>query len=182
VTVLRVKFKMLSHSRLKLTPRDSQFNALIQYGQGGNCAEHFPFTYHNSFLIADCQSAWVLETAGKYWVAERITCGTRSLSNNLTIRGKGDLQHPDVIGNAIAKRLCTSEADFDFAQMFSEGGVEDSVPPYSREGRVRSALAFGNAKGERSSASLSLCQLHQGKFAIDTPNHFARCIRAYLYA
>jgi len=165
---------MLSHSRLKLTPRDSQFNALIQYGQGGNCAEHFPFTYHNSFLIADCQSAWVLETAGKYWVAERITCGTRSLSNNLTIRGKGDLQHPDVIGNAIAQRLCTSEADFDFAEMFSEGGVEDSVPPYSREGRVRSALAFGNAKGERSSASLSLCQLHQGKFVIDTAKSILR--------
>jgi secernin len=143
-------------------------NLLQQYGQGGNCAEHFSFTYHNSFLIADCQEAWVLETAGEYWVAERITCGTRSISNNLSIRGKGDLQHLDVIADAIAQRLCTSEADFDFAQMFSEGGVEDSVPPYSREGRVRSALAFGNAKGERSSASLSLCQLHQGKFAIDT--------------
>jgi secernin len=132
-------------------------NLLKQYGQGGNCAEHFSFTYHNSFLIADCQSAWVLETAGKYWVAERITCGTRSISNNLTIRGKGDLQHPDVIGNAIATGLCTSEASFDFAQIFSEGGVEDSVPPYSREGRVR-----------------SLCQLHQGKFALDTAKSILR--------
>ncbi len=132
-------------------------NLLKQYGQGGNCAEHFSFTYHNSFLIADCQSAWVLETAGKYWVAERITCGTRSISNNLTIRSKGDLQHPDVIGNAIATGLCTSEADFDFAQMFSESGVQDSVPPYSREGRVR-----------------SLCQLHQGKFALDTAKSILR--------
>jgi secernin len=126
-------------------------NLLEQYGQGGNCAEHFSFTYHNSFLIADYQEAWVLETAGKYWVAQRITQGTRSISNNLSIRGKGDLQHPDVIADAITQRLCSSEADFDFAQMFSEGGVEDSVPPYSREGRVR-----------------SLCQLHQGKFAINT--------------
>ena len=132
-------------------------NLLQQYGQGGNCAEHFSFTYHNSFLIADCQSAWVLETAGKYWVAERITCGTRSLSNNLSIRGKGDLQHPDVIADAIATGLCTSEADFDFAQLFSEGGVEDSVPSYSREGRVR-----------------SLCQLHQGKFAIDKAKSILR--------
>jgi secernin len=132
-------------------------NLLQQYGQGGNCAEHFSFTYHNSFLIADCQSAWVLETAGKYWVAERITCGTRSISNNLSIRGKGDLQHPDVIADAIATGLCTSEADFDFAQMFSESGVEDSVPPYSREGRVR-----------------SLCQLHQGKFALDTAKSILR--------
>jgi secernin len=132
-------------------------NLLQQYGQGGNCAEHFSFTYHNSFLIADCQEAWVLETAGEYWVAERITCGTRSISNNLSIRGKGDLQHPDVIADAIAQRRCTSEAEFDFAQMFSEGGVEDSVSPYSREGRVR-----------------SLCQLHQGKFAIDTAKSILR--------
>ena len=132
-------------------------NLLQQYGQGGNCAEHFSFTYHNSFLIADYQEAWVLETAGKYWVAERITCGTRSLSNNLSIRGKGDLQHPDVIADAIATGLCTSEADFDFAQLFSEGGVEDSVPSYSREGRVR-----------------SLCQLHQGKFAIDKAKSILR--------
>lgn len=25
-------------------------NLLEPYGQGGNCAEHFSFTYHNSFL------------------------------------------------------------------------------------------------------------------------------------
>jgi secernin len=132
-------------------------NLLQQYGQGGNCAEHFSFTYHNSFLIADCQEAWVLETAGKYWVAERIPEGTRAISNNLSIRGKGDLQHPDVMADAIATGLCSSEASFDFAQMFSEGGVEDAVSPYSREGRVR-----------------SLCQLHQGKFAIDTAKSILR--------
>ena len=91
------------------------------------------------------RSAWVLETAGKYWVAERITCGTRSISNNLSIRGKGDLQHPDVIADAIATGLCTSEADFDFAQMFSESGVEDSVSPYSRE--RTGAIALSTSSG-----------------------------------
>jgi secernin len=70
---------------------------LKQYGQGGNCAEHRSFTYHNSFLIADGKEAWVLETAGKYWVAERVTEGTRSISNHLSIRTAGDMHHPDVI-------------------------------------------------------------------------------------
>jgi hypothetical protein len=60
-------------------------------------------------------------------------------------------------GSAITQGLCISEASFDFAQIFSEGGVEDSVPPYSREGRVR-----------------SLCQLHQGKFALDTAKSILR--------
>jgi len=55
---------------------------LSQYGQGGNCAEHFPMNYHNSFLIADQKEAWILETAGQYWVAEQVTSGTRLISNN----------------------------------------------------------------------------------------------------
>ncbi|XP_015214328.1 secernin-3 isoform X2 [Lepisosteus oculatus] len=47
---------------------------LEKYGQGGNCMEdECTFTYHNSFLIADRTVAWVLETSGKHWAAEKIT-------------------------------------------------------------------------------------------------------------
>lgn len=46
---------------------------LEKYGQGGNCMEnHMAFTYYNSFLIADRKEAWVLETSGKYWAAEKV--------------------------------------------------------------------------------------------------------------
>ncbi|NWZ87430.1 SCRN2 protein, partial [Poecile atricapillus] len=46
---------------------------LERHGQGGSCKEEpVPFVYHNSFLLADRSEAWLLETAGRYWAAQRI--------------------------------------------------------------------------------------------------------------
>ena len=57
---------------------------LAQHGQGGQCSDIVPdFSYHNSFLIADRTEAWVLETAGTVWVAERVSSGVRNISNCL---------------------------------------------------------------------------------------------------
>lgn len=130
---------------------------LDRYGQGGNCAEHFSMNYHNSFLIADKDEAWVLETAGQFWVAERVTQGTRSISNNLSIRNAGDWRHFEVVEYAVKKGWCTSEKDFDFATLFSEGGFSESLSLHSREGRVR-----------------QLCRLNQGKFTVDIAQSILR--------
>lgn len=46
---------------------------LERYGQGGSCKEEpTPFIYHNTFLLADRTEAWILETAGQFWAAQRI--------------------------------------------------------------------------------------------------------------
>lgn len=59
---------------------------LEEHGQSGACsAEHPKFTYHNSFLVADRESAVVLETAGRHWATEQVTGSARSISNGLTI-------------------------------------------------------------------------------------------------
>ncbi len=59
---------------------------LEQYGQGGPCSDRLPdFSYHNSFLIADGGEAWVLETAGPLWAAERVASGFRNISNCMSI-------------------------------------------------------------------------------------------------
>ncbi|NWR26219.1 SCRN2 protein, partial [Emberiza fucata] len=53
---------------------------LERHGQGGSCKEEpVPFVYHNTFLLADRSEAWLLETAGRYWAAQRIRVCPHSL-------------------------------------------------------------------------------------------------------
>ena len=50
---------------------------LDKFGQGGPCSDILDkYFYHNSFLIVDAKEAWVLESAGKLWVAEKVTSKT----------------------------------------------------------------------------------------------------------
>ncbi|XP_049629409.1 secernin-3 [Suncus etruscus] len=93
---------------------------LEKYGQGGNCAEGtFLFSYHNSFLIADRKEAWILETAGKYWAAEKVQEGVRNISNQLSITTKIDLEHPDMRNYAKQRGWWDGKKGFDFAATYS---------------------------------------------------------------
>lgn len=93
---------------------------LEKYGQGGPCSKtDNSFAYFNSFLIADPACAWVLETCGKHWVAEKITSGFRNISNILTITTKIDRKSKGIEEYAKSKNLWDGAGEFNFCEIFS---------------------------------------------------------------
>ncbi|MFX1255742.1 MAG: C69 family dipeptidase [Promethearchaeota archaeon] len=121
---------------------------LEKYGQGGNCALYATVKYHNSFLIADPQEAWVLETADKFWIAEKVQ-DIRSISNALSIGTKYDRIHPDLIKHALDKGYCKSEEHFHFAKSFVAGVTE--IRTWGSKGLKRQACtteSLQEKKGE----------------------------------
>ena len=75
---------------------DVMAGLLHDFGQGGICGyRDRRMAYHNSFILADPQTAWVMETAGHFWAAKRIQ-GIYAISNGLTIGADFDRSHPDL--------------------------------------------------------------------------------------
>lgn len=93
---------------------------LEKYGQGGSCMEdESSFTYHNSFLISDRKEAWLLETSGKHWAAERVEAGYRNISNQYSITTKIDKEHPEMRQYARSQGWWDGETPFNFAAVYS---------------------------------------------------------------
>lgn len=92
---------------------------LERYGQGGNCGYTKKMQYHNSFIVADKNEAYVLESAGKYWVMKKVS-DIYTISNGLTLENDFDDCHPDLIRDSIARKMCTGRADFNFKKSYSD--------------------------------------------------------------
>jgi dipeptidase len=114
---------------------------LERFGQGGGCGhERRSFTYHNSYLIADLHSAFVLETAGRRSAAERVS-GAYTISNELTLepfaREHGDRLRARAAG-APGRRACTLGAaraaatPLDLASALRSHGSDGGVAPHYR--------------------------------------------------
>ncbi|XP_042330325.1 secernin-2 isoform X1 [Sceloporus undulatus] len=93
---------------------------LEHYGQGGSCKEEpTPFIYHNTFLLADRMEAWILETAGRFWAAQRIREGARNISNQLSIGTEITAEHKGLRQHAQKQGWWSGEGEFSFTEVFS---------------------------------------------------------------
>lgn len=74
-----------------------------QWGSGVPMSDTIDGSYNNSFIIADCNEAYVFEAAGTKWAAKKIEKGYAAISNEVSIRTDYTHGSKDLIDHAIQK-------------------------------------------------------------------------------
>jgi dipeptidase len=114
---------------------------LERHGQGGSgfVDKHWP--YHNSFLIADRDTAYVLETSDRRWALRQVHA-TATVSNHLGIGADWDALSPDAEAHAVAEGWWEPEAGrrFDFAGAYRDHNFPAFISS-GRQGRTQQLLA-----------------------------------------
>ena len=91
---------------------------LEQYGQRGNASRLFERRYENSYMVMDPHEIWVLETAGRRWIARQIhTYG--AISNCYSIEREFDLCSGDLERHARENGWLSSGEPFNFAKAYT---------------------------------------------------------------
>ena len=131
-----------------VTPKEAVqviVDLLGQFGQGGNCVAEGedPSYYHNSFMIANADDAWVLETVDKQWAARQVK-DVYSISNCFTIGNQWDMASPELVELAVEKGFAKSAQKFNYAKDYSEF----FVTTFAR-GRMRRATTTSLLEGQK---------------------------------
>jgi dipeptidase len=116
---------------------------LEQHGQGGPGFGPGESGYHNSFMIADPEQAWVLETSGRRWAARRVD--QEALSNHISLGANWTIGSRDLESHARVAGWWSGSDRLDVASAYRN----PDVPGRLSEGRLqrsRGLLAAGRGK------------------------------------
>jgi secernin len=111
---------------------------LVAYGQGGQAGHTHRLVYDNSYIVSDRTQAWVLETVGRDWAAQRVD-RTASISNGLTL-GRAERASTGLRGVEV-----TDRSDFLYTR-FSDSAARQcrtSEALVAARGKVDVASAMG---------------------------------------
>ncbi len=109
------------------------------YGQKANASALTQRTYENTFNIVDKDECWVLETAGREWVAKQIKT-MRGVSNCYSIGTDFDMLSENAERIAREKRFLSPDEPFDFAKAYSGRSIRQplGVPRFRRLNKLLS--------------------------------------------
>ena len=99
---------------------------LEAYGQNSNASQLFDRRYENSFMLVDPQEIWLLETAGRQWVAKQVH-DRAAISNCYSIGSDFDLCSRDVAEYARNKRWLAPDEKFDFAKAYTAPAIRQTM-------------------------------------------------------
>jgi len=122
-----------------------------RHGQGGRCGYEDPgFSYHNSFLVADANGAWVIEAAGQRIATKQVTDGFYAISNSVSLPQLSSRR--DRIRTWVAsagkrrERVQRLAADVDNVHqamtVLRDHGSDDGLPRYSRHNGAMTAACM----------------------------------------
>jgi secernin len=113
------------------------------HGQGGAAMAPGGGGYHNSFLIADPEAAWMMETSGRRWAARPVELG--SLSNHISLGTDWEIGSRDLESFARGEGWWAVRGRVDVATAYRN----NQVPLRISAGRHRrSAALLEAAKGQ----------------------------------
>ena len=116
--------------------------ALLEvHGQGGSALGPGETGYHNSFMIADPQQAWILETSGRRWAARRVEL--EALTNHITLGTDWQIGSRDLESFARAEGWWRQSGRLDMARAYRN----PHVPGLISEGRLRRSRELLHADG-----------------------------------
>jgi secernin len=101
------------------------------HGQGGAAFGPGEPGYHNGFLIADPDEAWVLQTSNRRWAARRVR--RDAISNHISLGSDWEIGSRDLEPFARAQGWWTSGGRLDVAAAYRN----PDVPGWISEGRLR---------------------------------------------